>query len=64
MKSLSHRRDWTAKEKLEFEDVAIDFINTHSFVDQEYNVFKKWIAGKYPFMDDVRDIIWSYVLSN
>ncbi len=62
---LTHQRhDWTLVEKLHFEDVAIEFIQTMPVKYQTHKHFDNWLLLRHPDFLDSADIVWSYVLAN
>lgn len=58
------RHDWTPSEKLEFEDIAIQFITTVPVKYQNRSGFIGWLQKYHPDFMSNANIVWSYVLAN
>lgn len=58
------RRDWTRTEKLQFEDIALEYIRWVPKRYQNRRHFEGWLLKVHPEITYPADMIWSYVLAN
>lgn len=66
MQTTTIRADWTPKEKRYFEDVALEFIRVCGHVkwaDAE-ETFTNWLLHRHTPLFRIRNLIWSYVVTN